>query len=123
MQRVIALDEEVLQELERTGEIKEKPYCADDQHEEEIGDLWSYEGLHILDNGDHLTIYHPENKEGVQSKVWSGVINLKPYESFTEHASGMWIHADQIGIERDVWAKYFLERYPAVLLPSKKTHE
>lgn len=27
----------------------------------------------------------------------------------------MWIHADQKGIEREVWAEYFFEKYPAKL--------
>lgn len=75
---------------------------------------WSYEGLHILHDGDRLAIYHPDDS----SIVWSGVINLKQHGLFTEHASRMWIHADQIGIERDVWAEYFLKEYPAKLIPA-----
>lgn len=77
---------------------------------------WSYEGLHYLEDGDQLTIYHPDTKK----EVWSGVINLKQYDLFTEDASGMWIHADQIGIERDVWAEYFFEGYLAKLTSSNK---
>lgn len=74
---------------------------------------WSYGGFHILQNRDHLTIYHPDNNK----EVWSGVINLKQHNLFTEDASGMWIHADQIGIKRDVWAEYFFKGYPAKLIP------
>jgi len=115
IENVIALDKEAMEEYRRTGKIKEKPNCIDDKHEEEVGDSWSYEGLHILQNNDRLTIYHPDdNKE-----VWSGVINLKQYNLFTEHALGMWIHADQIGIERDVWAEYFFKGYSAKLIPAK----
>ncbi|MDP3640512.1 MAG: hypothetical protein Q8R53_04930 [Nanoarchaeota archaeon] len=110
--RVTVLDDEVMREYGLTGKIKEKPDCANGEHEEEIGESWSYEGLHLLQDGDHLTIYHPDNKK----EAWSGVINLKRYDLFTEHASGMWIHADQIGIERDVWAEYFFEKYPAKLI-------
>ena len=77
---------------------------------------WSYEGLHILQRGDQLTIYQPDNK----TEVWSGIINLKQHDLFTEHASGMWIHADQIGIERDAWAEYFFKGYPARLVPYRK---
>jgi hypothetical protein len=116
VQRVTVLDEEMMREYERTGKIKEKLDCANGEHEEEIGDSWSYEGLHILQDGDHLTIYHPGNNR----EVWSGVINLKQHDLFTEYASGMWIHADQIGIERDVWAEYFFKEYPAKLIPAKK---
>lgn len=112
---VTILDEEVMQEYERTGKIKEKPNCANNNHEELIGDAWDYEGLHILQDGDHLTIYHPNNNK----EVWSGVINLKQHKLFSEDASGMWIHADQIGIERDVWAEYFFKNYSAKLIPTK----
>lgn len=115
VERVIVLDEKVLRELGITGEVKEKSSCANNEHEEEIGEFWGYEGLHILQNGDHLTIYHPESNQ----EVWSGVINLKQYDLFTEHASGMWIHADQIGIEREVWAEYFFNEYPARLISTK----
>ncbi|MBR9683493.1 hypothetical protein GOV03_03045 [Candidatus Woesearchaeota archaeon] len=80
---------------------------------------WSYEGLHLLGDGDHLTIYDSDNKD----EVWSGVINLKHHPLFTEDAFGLWIHADQIGIDRETWAEYFFEGYPATLIPSKKTEE
>ncbi|MEK6809705.1 MAG: hypothetical protein AABY40_03450 [Nanoarchaeota archaeon] len=75
---------------------------------------WSYEGLHILRNGDRLTIYHPENN----NEVWSGVIALKQYPLFTEDARGLWIHADQTGIDRETWAEYFFKSYRARLIPS-----
>ncbi|MEA3379196.1 MAG: hypothetical protein U9Q69_06215 [Nanoarchaeota archaeon] len=78
---------------------------------------WSYEGLHILQNGDQLTIYHPDNNK----KIWSGPINLREHNLFTEDASGRWIHAVQIGIERDVWAEYFFKKYPARLMPAKNS--
>jgi len=67
----------------------------------------------MLENGDYLAIYHPET----QKEVWSGTINLKQHKLFSQHASGMWIHADQIGIERDVWAEYFFRSYNAKLVP------
>lgn len=81
-------------------------------------DNWSYEGLHILQNRDHLTIYHPQ-EEG--QEVWKGVINLQQYDLFTQTAFGFWIHADQKGIEREVWAEYFFKEYPARLVPHRKT--
>ena len=71
---------------------------------------WSYDGLHVLKNGDKLTIYSKENKTKI---VWAGAIKLKEYRLFTESASGMWIHADQEGIERKIWAGWFFEQYPA----------
>ncbi len=74
---------------------------------------WSYEGLHCLENGDHLTIYSNENPEKI---VWQGTIRLKQYDSFTEHAFNFWIHADQVGMERETWAKWFFDGNPAVLV-------
>lgn len=76
---------------------------------------WSYEGLHALCDGDRLTIYSPDNPQQV---VWSGTISLRQHPQFTEHASGLWIHADQDGVARDTWAKYFFEEYPAKLVPA-----
>jgi len=54
---------------------------------------WDYKGLHILENGDRLKIIHPNEK----TIVWDGVIELKPFQLFTEHVNGVWIHADQNG--------------------------
>lgn len=97
----------------RDGKIVERPDCPDNAHEENIGESWSYEGLHCLENGDRLTIYSKDNPAEV---VWAGVIKLKQYSLFTEHAFGFWIHADQKGMEREVWAKWFLEGNPAMLI-------
>lgn len=77
---------------------------------------WDYDGLHVLENGDRLTIYHPDSKE----EVWNGEIKLKRHKAFTEHASGMWIHADQVGIERDIWAEYFFGEYNAKLITKRR---
>lgn len=75
---------------------------------------WSYEGLHILEDGDRLTIF---DKQDPKKIVWEGVIQLRQHELFTEATSnGMWIHADQEGVERAVWEKFFLEHYPAKLV-------
>ncbi len=76
---------------------------------------WDYKGLHILDDGDKLSIYHPKTNEG----VWSGTIELQHYPVFTEHAEGLWIHADQKGMDRLSWARFFFEEYPARLQPAR----
>ena len=78
---------------------------------------WSYDGLHVLENGDRLTIY---DKNDLSKIVWRGVINLKHLPLFTEDAYGYWIHDDQIGIARRKWARWFIENYPAILIPAKK---
>ena len=76
---------------------------------------WSYDGLHVLDNGDILVIYSKDNPNQI---VWSGEIELIQHEVFTESAYGMWIHTDQKGVDRDIWARWFMEGYPAMLVKS-----
>lgn len=73
---------------------------------------WSYEGLHVLKTGDRLKIYDVEDK---QKLLWEGEINLDKHSLFTEDASGLWIHADQHGMDRDEWAALFFKEHPAVL--------
>lgn len=109
--KVLPVTEEVL-----VG--KEPPECPEGQHEREVGDSWSSEGLHILENGDQLTIYSPDNPTQV---VWSGTISLRQYPLFTEDAFELWIHADQAGIDRKTWATYFLKKYPAELIRIRKS--
>lgn len=73
---------------------------------------WSYEGLHVLEDGDILTIF---SKEDATKIVSTGAIKLRNYEVFTESAFGMWVHCDQEGVEREKWAHWFMEGYPAKL--------
>lgn len=63
-----------------------KPPDADHPHGQ-----WSYEGLHVLKDGDHLTILDKENGNQV---LWSGKIRLVNYPLFTQSAGGMWTHSD-----------------------------
>lgn len=76
---------------------------------------WLYNGLHILDDGDSLKILSPQNNSEI---VWSGIIRLRKYPVFTESVFNFWIHADQEGIDREVWAEYFFKEYPAELMPA-----
>lgn len=73
--------------------------------------VWSYEGLHVLHNGDRLTIWDTSHV----SVVWRGVIDLRQHELFTEHTHGLWAHADQVGVDRDLWGEWFLSELPADL--------
>lgn len=82
-----------------------------------FGEQWSYEGLHILKDGDSLTIYSKENAE---ETVWDGEISLKRHPLFTEHVGGLWIHADQNGIDRETWAGYFSNGHQAKLIPNRQ---
>ena len=95
--------------------------CRPGEHQWELAypnGVRSREGLHILKDGDELTIYNRENPE---KQVWDGVISLQQYGLFTEHAHGWWIHADQIGIERETWARWFLREHPARLIPIERS--
>lgn len=77
---------------------------------------WSYDGLHVLEEGDKLTIFSKENPAEV---VWTGTISLRQFPVFSEEARGLWIHADQNSIARATWANWFLEGYPAELTSAK----
>ena len=70
----------------------------------------SYEGLHILKDGDKLKIQHP-----IEDRlVWNGIIELQPLQ-FTEHINGMRIKADQKKISREEWSTYLFKNFPALL--------
>jgi len=73
---------------------------------------WSYEGLHVLENGDHLTIFDPQSKK----VIWDGVIDLIELGLFTDTAFGFWIHNDQKGMEREKWAEFFFKECPGELI-------
>ena len=109
IERVYPITEELLHSEEASPERLD---CPDNAHEEEIGDVWDYKGLHILKSGDRLTIYPKDNPEEI---VWQGNIKLREYPLFTEDALGLWIHADQEGIDRETWARWFFDEYPAEL--------
>ena len=75
-----------------------------------IGDngQYSYEGLHCLKDGDHLTIFLKDDRRKV---AWSGVINLASNEG---HG------VSQKGIELKTWASWFRKEHPAELVPAKE---
>lgn len=91
------------------------PLCQPGKHIWQLvsPENWSYDGLHILEDGDCLIIYDKENQNTI---IWEGLIRLKQFEAFTESAYGLWIHADQEGIDREVWAKWFFDQHPACLI-------
>lgn len=60
-----------------------------------------YEGLHVLKNGDYLKVFRGADV------VWEGEINLIHHSIFTEDVGGLWIHADQFGVDRNEWASMF----------------
>lgn len=78
-------------------------------------ETWYYEGLHILSDGDYLIIYDKEDSDSV---VWEGEISLVDHPVFTESVFGLWIHSDQEGVDRERWARWFINRHPATLVKS-----
>jgi hypothetical protein len=97
------------------------PFCHPECHEFEPAsdEEWSYNGLHILENGDRLTVFNKNNPAKI---LWRGEIKLIPHKPFKKNAFGFWIHADQLGFEgrrRKKWARWFMENYPAKLIPHK----
>lgn len=79
-----------------------------------------YEGLVVLERGDHLRIYDADKKV-----VFDGIINpntdigvhRRPNTTISQPvALGRWIHWTQDGFEPDVWANYFIsKRYTGLL--------
>ena len=80
---------------------------------------WRYEGLWVLKDGDELTIF---DKFNPAQEVWRGAIRLREHPLFTESIGGLWIHADQEGLPRDMWAKWFMSGYPAEYWPKPGQH-
>jgi hypothetical protein len=119
VERVIPLNEENIESVMKTCKLVEPPICSEGEHEEEIGDQWSYEGMHVLKDGDYLTIY---DKNDPTKIVWQGTIKLKQYNCFTELTFGFWIHSDQVGVERETWARWFLGEgyHSASFIPFEK---
>jgi hypothetical protein len=74
-------------------------FCSPSEHTFELSppELWSYDGLCVLETGDALTIYDNEQSDKV---VWEGIVSLIEYPLFTEEVDGWWIHSDQVGVEQ-----------------------
>lgn len=76
---------------------------------------WSYKGLHVLENGDRLTIYSKTSDE----VFWTGEIKFKPQPFFKKSMCDFWIHNTPEGVELEKWIKWFRNNHPAKLV--KKT--
>jgi hypothetical protein len=80
----------------------------------------SYDGLFVIDDGDHLIIYSPS-----EEVLFNGYIvqdteigkTQRPFSRIMQpQAKGLWIHWTQKGYTPDDWAGLFLsEKYRAVL--------
>jgi hypothetical protein len=98
------------------------------------GVIWSlyedgkegYDALQVIDQGDYLTIFDPENPTKV---VWEGNIDLEwernyhPYPMNPQYGQqaimGMWVHGIQRNVEPDDWGTWFFKAYPAELIKSE----
>ncbi len=76
------------------------------------GEQWLDAGLHILENGDRLTIY---DKRKPGKIVWRGRIWLlrRPGSQALEDRIGV-----QKSVNRKKWNEWFREGYPAGLIPT-----
>jgi len=83
-------------------------YCLPNEHEEDIGDIWDYEGLYILEDGDQLTVFAKENPSEI---VWSGTIK---FDIDINH-----VDSTQEGVNRKQWVEWFEKNYPAALIPHR----
>ncbi len=72
-----------------------------------------YAGLHVIEEGDHLTII-----DRASNVLWQGIIECdreigrrsRPPNSklIQQTALGCWVHWIQRGFEPDAWAKFFI---------------
>lgn len=80
----------------------EHRYCAPGQHVFKLvsKENWSYDGLHILSDGDTLTVY---DKKDPSQVVWSGTLSVSR-------------RGIAQNVEKTVCAEWFTKGYPARLL-------
>lgn len=84
-------------------------------------DLRGYEALNILQDGDYLFV--EDNNGGIE---WEGAVkldrtkNYRPYPTNPSHGQqevlGFWVHGLQVDVPPEIWAKWFFESRPAVVL-------
>jgi hypothetical protein len=73
---------------------------------------WSYEGLHVLENGDSIRVY---DKNDPTKLIWEGIVELDKFTVFKDDYEGWWIHNQPKNMKLEEWAKWFLEEWPATL--------
>ncbi len=68
-------------------------------------DTWDFAGLHVLKDGDRLTIFDKRDKRRI---VWSGFISL------WQNRRG---RSRQRGVNHKRWSRWFTKEYPAEFTP------
>ncbi|OGN01524.1 MAG: hypothetical protein A3B91_00105 [Candidatus Yanofskybacteria bacterium RIFCSPHIGHO2_02_FULL_41_29] len=92
------------------------PECETSQHNfRPIADeCWSYDGLHILENGDILTV---NSKDDPNTIIWKGTIKLSGLAPGCAHVNGVLkVFSFQEDTDKNTWLKWFFEEYPAKLI-------
>jgi hypothetical protein len=87
--------------------------CADNMHDFRPSPpaWWHYAGLHTLESGDYMEIFDANDPNIV---TWKGTINLVPTRTlYTERAN-------QLGVDKDQWAKWFVNDKTRGRLTKKK---
>lgn len=113
------LEEDILRKQTPSGPLA-LSYCKPAEHTFTLlmPFLWSWEGTHVLADGDILTIF---DKNNPSKKIWSDTIKLKNYKSIHYSSNRRWsIETKPKGIKRKHWTKWFVESYPAELTPAAK---
>jgi len=95
--------------------IQEDGFVTEGENE---GEQWSYEGLHILGEGDDLTVYgdddsvlfhgiiHRDTKTGsVSRRKGYAVTRISRKQQVV---GGMWVHWIQKGMDPEAWGALFL---------------
>lgn len=91
-----------------------KGWCPVGQHDFKLAnpENWDYEGLHILKDGDHLTIFQ---KDEVLIR-WKGVVHLEEMP-FEFGIFGWRTHSRELHTQDEIWAELFHTGYPSILEP------
>lgn len=72
---------------------------------------WSYDGLHILRDGDLLTIFDHDDRSPI---LWSGTILFDPPYVGGAHLR-LSVKCFQSNIDHEQWKTWFTDEYPAAL--------
>jgi hypothetical protein len=78
---------------------------------------WSYEGLHILEEGDYLIIYHPVDPDEI---MWEGTISATSVLLNKLGFASALNHPKNLNIDVNKWERFFMRHYPAILIPKSQ---
>lgn len=74
---------------------------------------WSYEGMHMLKDGDTLTVLSKDCRR----TLWRGTVHLRvQQEPQSHHRHNLKLF--QVGVTDARWNRWFQEEFPAQLIPA-----